>query len=86
MKSLRRKTTITSLFIRSAKNQPAKLCPCDGTGTHHAWFHCHIESTVGEVLASQRSCCGSDGLHLRMCRDIREALCQVVSTGDNLTA
>ena len=80
MQCLRGIALIPSFLIFGAKHQTPHLCPGNGTGTHHAGFHCDIESTFIQIFAA-KSCSGSgNGLHLGMGGDIRQSLRQIMGT------
>lgn len=81
MKGLRRIALVAPFLVLGPEDEAADLCPGNGTGTHHAGFHCDIESTFIQIFAS-KGCSGSgNGLHLGMGGDIRQSLRQIMGTG-----
>jgi len=83
MHSSRGVCVIASFLVGTAIDDTGYLGPSYRSGTHRAGFNGDVEGAVGEVLATQRVGCSSNGLHLGMSRDIAKGFCKVVRAGDD---
>lgn len=75
-----------SLLIGCAVDEAGELCPADGSGTHHARFHGHIECAAREILATREVGGRRNGLHFGMGRHVVQHLREVMGARNDAFA